>query len=90
MSWSVIPEEDRNGVIMTYEIIFSVVDLTTNNSVQTNSGSVYSMVLDNLEENENYTIQVRGYTTTGFGPSSSPVFSKTLQDSKYGVVCKCK
>jgi len=70
---------------MFYEIIYSVINRTTSNMVNTSSGIELSFVLENLEENENYTIQVRGYTSTGFGPSSSPVFSKTLQDSKYGV-----
>ena len=41
------------------------------------------ITLTNLEKYTNYTIEVLAFTRRGDGIKSSPIFCKTLEDSKY-------
>lgn len=46
------------------------------------SGSDLSVVLDMLEENVNYSISIRAYTSAGGGPLSLVIYAVTSEDGK--------
>ena len=45
-------------------------------------GDDTSLLIEDLEEFGNYTIEVRAHTAAGAGPYSSPMTVRTLPDSK--------
>ena len=89
VSWVMLDCQDRHGIIIMYEVRYTSsdfgdnVDLTLN----TTNGNETSLIVDELEEFTNYTIQVRAYTAVGPGPYSAPMDVLTLPDRKH-IVCK--
>ena len=84
--------QDRRGNITMYEVHYTSsdfgdnVDLTLN----TTNGDETSLLVEQLEEFTNYTIQVRAYTAVGPGPYSAPMEVQTLPDCKHIVyMCVC-
>ncbi len=85
VTWSEVPSIDQNGVINTYEIMYSQLNdrqevVFTN--ITNTSASDLSVTLQYLQEFVNYNISVRAYTTVGPGPFSGTVMELTSEDSK--------
>ena len=70
MSWSEVPEIDRNGIITMYEVMY--VSNSTIGNVNISDSSILSVNLTNLEEFAMYNISVRAYTDVSPGPYSEP------------------
>ena len=85
VSWEEIPPIDRNGIIISYEVLYVPLE-TFNGSIgnmMVNTSSMeLSVELVGLEENVNYEISVRAYTRVGAGPYSDPISNQTLQDGE--------
>ena len=73
-----IEEQDRNGIIITYEVMHGY----AGNFTQLNS-SRNELLLSNLDKVQEYSIRVRGYTSVGGGPYSEVVTETTQEDSKW-------
>ena len=89
--WDSVPEIDRNGIITQYEVEFNQStfnEIPTSNLTTTN-GSQLMGELEGLEENMEYTVRVRAYTSVGPGPFSAAVVSRTLEDGEWNCVCSC-
>ena len=80
VSWEEIPQVDRNGIIIRYDIMYSY----PRGGRLVASTNELSIVLTRLAESERYTVQVRGVTSAGPGPYSDPVIEITFEDSKFG------
>ena len=98
VSWMMLECQDRRGNITMYEVRYTSsdfgdnVDLTLN----TTNGDEISLLVEQLEEFTNYTIQVRAYTAVGPGLYSAPMDVQTLPDCKHNCVqvssvciCEC-
>ena len=79
VSWEEIPQVDRNGIIIRYDIMYSY---PRGGGLVNNTKELF-IVLTGLAESESYTIQVRGATSAGLGPYSDPVSEMTNEDSKF-------
>ncbi len=83
---SEVPSIDQNGVINTYEIMYSQLndrqEVVFTNITNYTSASDLSVTLQYLQEFVNYNISVRAYTTVGPGPFSGTVMELTSEDSK--------
>jgi len=85
VSWDEIERSLRNGIIINYEIRYEPLE---------DYGGVIGadmvpsvervIVLENLEENTEYNISVRGYTVVGPGPFTSGITVRTSE----GGECK--
>ena len=83
--WDPVPEIDRNGIITQYEVEFSQStfnEISTSNLTTTN-GSQLMVELEGLEENMEYSVRVRAYTSVGPGPFSAAVVSRTPEDGEW-------
>ena len=70
-------------VITHYEVRYNTSDFNEDRSLtNTTLGDDTSLLIEDLEEFGNYTIEVRAHTAAGAGPFSSPVDVQTLPDSK--------
>ena len=81
MSWTEVPEIDRNGIITMYEVMYEPLmtfdgQLQTNTSIANNT----SVILPDLQEYVNYSISVRAYTNVGPGNYSEEVIAGTSED----------
>ena len=77
--------QDRRGVIIHYEVRYNTSDFNEAISLTRNTtmGDDTSLLIEDLEEFGNYTIEVRAHTTVGAGPYSSPPMDvQTLAASK--------
>lgn len=78
--WEEIPEIDRNGIILSYQVRYqSIREGSSSESVTTNDVEVD---ISDLEEYTNYSISVRARTRAGFGGFSDPVMIQTFEDRK--------
>ena len=80
ISWQPPTFQDRNGIIVYYQLIvsqsqFQIPNITVN-------ANTTSHTLTNLEEHIEYTVVVAAATRIGVGPFSSVVNFTTLQDGK--------
>ena len=85
MSWSEVPEIDRNGIITMYEVMYEPL-MTFDKQLQSNTTSIAnntSVILPDLQEYVNYSISVRAYTNVGPGNYSEEVTVRTLEDGNY-------
>ena len=93
VSWEMLECQDRHGNITMYEVRYTDLNFgeNVNQTLNTSSGDELSLMVDDLEEFANYTIEVRAYTAVGPGPYSSPMDVQTLPDSKCVClsVCMC-
>ena len=85
VSWSEVPDIDRNGIITQYEVEYNQ---TTFDSVPTNQtvtvdNSTTMTQLSGLEEYVVYSIRVRAYTSVGSGPYSVGMNVTTDEDGEY-------
>ena len=82
-SWSEVPAIDQNGIITVYEIMYTPL-ATFEGAIGTllvNTSSM-SVVLDMLQEDVDYNISVRAYTSQGPGNFSAPITQRTNQDGE--------
>ena len=89
VSWMMLDCQDRRGIITMYEVHYTSSDFDENVdlTVNTTNGDEMSLIVSELEEFTNYTIEVRAYTAVGPGPYSDPMDVQTLPDRKY-IVCR--
>ena len=69
VSWSEVPEIDRNGIITEYQVFLNSTEDVER--VNYNYTSLEEIVM-NLEENILYDVTVSALTAVGRGPFSSP------------------
>ncbi len=80
VNWTEVPEINRNGNITTYEVMYEPLitfNILTVSWVDTTNVFI---VLTGLEENVEYNISVRAYTSVGPGPFSSKEMEITFED----------
>ena len=85
LTWQELPVQDRNGDIIRYEVYYIPLEDfggAIGPAITNVSGSELSASLDGLEENVNYSISIRAYTSAGEGPASQEVYALTNEDSK--------
>ena len=83
VNWTELACQHRRGVITHYEVRYNTSDFNKDRSLtSTTMGDDTSLLIENLEEFGNYTIEVRAHTAAGAGPYSSPMTVQTLPDSK--------
>ena len=70
MSWSEVPEIDRNGIITMYEVMYVSNCIVGN--VNISDSSILTVNLTNLDKFVTYNISVRAYTDVSPGPYSEP------------------
>ena len=82
VSWSEVPEIDRNGIITMYEVkyeplmTFGVLTPATVNTTN------LTIIVGGLEEDVEYNISVRAYTSVGPGPYSEEITDRTFEDGE--------
>ena len=84
VTWDPVPEIDRNGIIIQYEVEFNQStfnEISTSNLTTTN-GQRLMVELESLEEYVEYSVRVRAYTSVGPGPFSVAVVNRTLEDGE--------
>ena len=83
VSWVEVPAINRNGIIITYELLLEPLetfgDIIINE--QYNSTNL-SLVITDLQEFVNYSISVRAYTIVGPGNYSGTIIRMTLEDGE--------
>lgn len=69
VNWTDIPEINRNGIIIFYEVLYEQLSISTATIVNTSN---LFIILNDLEPGQIYNISVRGVTSVGSGPYSTP------------------
>ena len=87
MQWEEVPEIDRNGEIIYYEVQVNPAQFQ-DVSYENVSGSDLVLVADELEEFVEYNFTVRAYTNAGPGPFSN-VTTNTTDQAGNGNACEC-
>ena len=86
VSWGPVVEQDRNGIIKGYKIIYQALPNGVNKTkiinISENSQSEQDTTLDGLNEFTNYSIRVLAFTSEGNGPLSDAKVVQTQQDGK--------
>ena len=83
VSWEEVPPADRNGLIITYEVLFEPLETFGQLTIsETRNTTNISIVLDNLHPFVEYSVSVRAYTSEGSGPYSDVIMETTQQDRK--------
>ncbi|KAM6940425.1 protein sidekick-1-like [Xenentodon cancila] len=81
LSWSTLPQAQRNGVILGYKVLHREKDSEGPPSVQEAEGEGnLSLLLRDLSKYTMYVLQVLAYTRMGDGPPSNPVLLRTKED----------
>ena len=86
VTWDEIPELDRNGVIIDYEVQIEPLDFPADIMTNLLTTTNISILVTGLEEYVNYNISVRAYTSVGPGPYSDPVTERTFEDGNVPVL----
>ena len=88
VSWSPVPAIDQNGVITQYEVEYNQTTFSEVSMYNTTTVNSTTLMVDltGLEEDVEYSIRVRAYTSVGAGPYSSVVMERTQED---GMFCLC-
>ena len=76
---------EQNGIIVAYEVEYNQTTFTSVAMSQLKSSTdlhVLMTTLSGLEENTEYTVRIRAYTSPGPGPFSNATTSVTDQSSK--------
>ena len=83
MTWEEVPALDQNGIIIIYEVLYDPQESfdgeLTPQTVNTTDLFAY---LTGLQQDVDYFISVRAYTSIGPGPYSEEISAMTLEDSK--------
>ena len=81
VQWEEVPEIDRNGIVMFYEVQVDPARFQ-NVHYENVSGSELVLVVDGLEEYVDYNFTVRAYTSAGPGPFSDVTTNTTDEASE--------
>ena len=83
VSWEEVPAINENGVITTYEVLYSpLMTFGGQIAANTTNTSQLNTTLTGLQEYVEYNISVRAYTSVGPGPYSDGVVERTEEDCK--------
>ena len=83
VTWNELACQHRHGIITHYEVRYNTSDFNKDRSLtNTTMGDDTSLLIEDLEEFGNYTIEVRAHTAAGAGPYSSPVLVQMMAASK--------
>ncbi|XP_065904641.1 uncharacterized protein [Dysidea avara] len=87
-TWNELACQDRRGVIVHYEVRYNTSDFNEDRSLTLNTtlGDDTSLLIEDLEEFGNYTIEVRAHIAAGASPYNSPINVQTLPDIPSGPV----
>ena len=82
VEWGAIPPQFENGIIRGFKIQFH--EIPFNGTVEEREGQplLRWMILDNLKKFTFYSIQVRAFTTEGYGPENK-LKARTGQDGMF-------
>ncbi|XP_078800475.1 protein sidekick-1 isoform X2 [Oryzias latipes] len=81
LTWSALPQTQRNGVILGYKVLYSEKDLEAPPSVLVVQGEGnLTVLLGALQKYTVYVLQVLAFTRIGDGPLSNPVLLRTKED----------
>ena len=83
--WEEVVAIDQNGIIVSYEIDFEPLEFTDTLMPASVNTTNLSINITGLEENVEYNISVRAYTSVGPGPYSDPVTERTSEDGTYSA-----
>ena len=78
MFWDPPPFDDQNGIITSYSVIIINQNATVASAVINST----SFVVNNLQEFQEYSIEIAAMTAVGLGPFSNPVSDQTLEDGE--------
>lgn len=84
MAWADVPVIDQNGIIVRYDVEYSLAQMIDNQmfvSIAVDS-SASAVNLTELQAHTEYSIRVRAYTSVGPGPYSAVVNATTFQNGK--------
>lgn len=82
VTWNEVPTSDQNGVIVNYTVSYHSVTPGFLVEEKLIIAPSRFATLTNLTRNTNYSISVMASNRIGNGPSSSPTFVNTSDDSK--------
>ena len=93
VSWAAVGNEQRNGIIKGYKVIYQALPDGRNvtrfvNISDEDQGKEQDITLGDLVKFTNYSIRVLAFTVVGDGPSSEVKIVQTQQDSKLHSSCK--
>ena len=77
--------ESSHSMRYEVEINQSTFNEISSTRLTTTNGSVLMVEVGGLEEDVEYTIRVRAYTSEGPGPFSAAMVNRTLEDGEYVV-----
>ena len=82
VSWDTVPAIDQNGIIIQYEVEYNQTTFSEVSMYNTTTVNSTTLMVDltGLEEDVEYAIQVRAYTSVGAGPYSDVVMETTQED----------
>ena len=88
VSWQDVPAISQNGIITQYEVEynqsrFAQVPMSDTTVV---NASQLTVELTDLEEDVEYSISVRAYTSVGPGPFSAAIANTTFEDGRFDLV----
>ena len=79
VSWEEVAEIDRRGIITEYEVMYEPLMTFGVLTVLSNRTSNQFIVINGLQENTEYNISVRAYTSVGPGPYSAGIVNRTFE-----------
>ena len=93
VSWAAVGNEQRNGIIKGYKVIYQALPDGRNvtrfvNISHEDQGKEQDITLGDLVKFTNYSIRVLAFTVVGDGPPSEVKIVQTQQDSKLHSSCK--
>ena len=93
ISWAAVGNEQRNGIIKGYKVIYQALPDGRNvtrfvNISDEDQEKEQDITLGSLVKFTNYSIRVLAFTVVGDGPPSEVIIVQTQQDSKLHSSCK--
>ena len=82
VQWNEVPEDKRHGRIRYYTVIWKRVPGAYPEGIRVVNAPQLQFELKKLVKYTEYSIQVLAATEIGEGPESSPIFTRTDEDSK--------
>ena len=80
VTWEEVPAIHQNGIIINYDIRAEPLQFTGELEAETINTTNLSANITGLEDDIEYIISVRAYTSVGPGPYSGPVAERTSED----------
>ncbi|KAL9978988.1 hypothetical protein ACROYT_G016577 [Oculina patagonica] len=82
VTWDEVPKYKRYGFIQKYQVDYTPVS-NDNKTSQVIEAPTRYLLINNLQNNTNYSITVLACNVIGCGPASQPIFVATNQDKNY-------